>query len=195
MVKNLKGGKKSKNVARKNIVSNSSHRRVRLSDGPLELYAQVIKYLGNSMCHVFCSDLKTRLCFIRGKFKGRGKRDNRVEAFTWVLIGLREWASTSDKSSKLDSCDLLEVYSEMDKQSLHDKERTVNWKEFTTINTTTSTIDDEEEVQFNNNATEDEYKELTSNKAPDASKVPLPMFDDDDDDNISPDAFIDIDDI
>jgi len=178
MVKNVKGGKKSKNVARKNIVSNNGPRRVRLSDGPLELYAQVTKYLGNSMCHVLCSDLKTRLCFIRGKFKGRGKRDNRVESFTWVLIGLREWASASDKSDKLDACDLLEVYSELDRPSLRDKERTVNWNAFTTINTTTSTIDDEEEVQFNNNAVTDEYHALiASQKAPDASKVPLPTFD------------------
>jgi hypothetical protein len=191
MVKNVKGGKKSKNVARKNIMSNNGQRRVRLSTGPLELYAQVIKYLGNSMCHVLCSDLKTRLCFIRGKFKGRGKRDNRVESLTWVLIGLREWASTSDKSGKLDACDLLEVYSELDKSSLQDKELTVNWKSFTTINTTTSTVDDEYEVQFTTNTTADEYKELISSQ--DESNVHIHLVDEDD--NALSNTSINIDDI
>jgi hypothetical protein len=46
-----------------------------------------------------------------------------VEGGKWVLIGLREWDMSSDKSSskgkqKMPQCDLLEVYSDTDKQRL-----------------------------------------------------------------------------
>ena len=73
------------------------------------------------MCHVLCLDGITRLCFIRGKFRGRGKKDNLLTPGTWVLIGLREWennttSSTDGKPSQ--KCDLLEVYGDMDKERL-----------------------------------------------------------------------------
>jgi hypothetical protein len=52
------------------------------------------------------------LCIIRNKFKGRGKRDNILDSGSWVLVGMREWAS------KQDTCDLLEVYNDGERDRL-----------------------------------------------------------------------------
>ena len=129
MVKNVKGGSSHKGQARKFVVPASSKQivktRVALEDG--ELYAQVTKMLGNGFCHVLCQDNKTRLCFIRGKFRGRGKRDNMISNGRWILIGLRDYESEK-AGGKLDNCDLLDVYSDQDKERLKNQIQTVNWK-------------------------------------------------------------------
>lgn len=127
MVKN-EGGNKTKGQARK-FVNTSSRQgkplRVSLDDN--ELYSQVTKNLGNGMCHVVCIDGITRLCHIRGKFRGRGKKDNFVGPGSWLLVGLRDFESISDK--KMSNCDLLEVYNDFDKDRL---KTTVNvdWSAF-----------------------------------------------------------------
>jgi initiation factor 1A len=131
MVKNTKGGSGHKSQARKFVAPASSKQiirtRIALEDG--ELYAQVIKMLGNGMCHVLCQDNKTRLCFIRGKFRGRGKRDNTISNGKWILIGLRDYESEK-AGNKLDNCDLLDVYSDQDKERLKSQVQTVNWTQF-----------------------------------------------------------------
>lgn len=119
MVKNTFGGNKHKGQARKLVVSNKQSSRLRIAEEEGEIYAQVTKMLGNGMCQVICIDEQPRLCFIRGKFKGRGKRDNTLKTGTWILIGLREW--NMDKVSTqadLQKCDLLEVYTDLDKERL-----------------------------------------------------------------------------
>ena len=145
MVKNISGGSKAKGQARK-FASNVSKqsRALRVSTDESEMYAQVTKYLGNGMCHVICIDGTTRLCHIRGKFRGRGKRDNLVSLGSWLLVGLREWQT--EKKDKMDSCDLLEVYSDSDKESLKNI-KTVNWSVFATETTNAST---EDELLFSN---------------------------------------------
>ena len=129
MVKNIKGGSGHKKFARKFTTGAKSNNKLRISEDEGEIYAIVMKMLGNGMFHCFCMDGDTRLGHIRGKFSGRGKRDNMVETGKWVLIGLREWDITSDKSSamkttdkraKMQQCDLLEVYSPSDKERLRD---------------------------------------------------------------------------
>ena len=127
MVKNVNGGSKAKGQARKFAGSSKSSRALRVSTDESELYAQVTAYLGNGMCHVLCDDGITRLCHIRGKFRGRGKRDNLVANGSWLLVGLREWATES--KTKMQDCDLLEVYGESDKESLRDI-KTINWSIF-----------------------------------------------------------------
>jgi len=125
MVKNTHGGSGHKKFARK-FTSGPKSNKLRLSEDEGEIYAIVIKMLGNGMFNCHCLDNTTRLGHIRGKFSGRGKRDNLVEGGKWVLIGLREWDVPSDKSSaslikakdKMQQCDLLEVYSDSDKQRL-----------------------------------------------------------------------------
>ena len=108
MVKNVKGGSGHKGQARKFTSTDKfTNTKLRLSLDECELYAQVIKLLGNSMCHVLCQDGKTRLCIIRGKFRGRGKRDNSITNGKWIMVGIRDYES--EKTDKLENCDLLEV--------------------------------------------------------------------------------------
>ena len=124
MVKNTHGGSGHKKFARK-YTSGSKSNKLRVSEDEGEIYAIVTKTLGNNMFHCYCIDRTVRLGHIRGKFTGNGKRDNLVEGGKWVLIGLREWDVPSEKSSslskgkeKIQQCDLLEVYSDIDKQRL-----------------------------------------------------------------------------
>ncbi len=126
MVKNTHGGSGHKKFGRK-YTSGAKSNKLRVSEDEGEIYAIVTKMLGNGMFHCHCIDGTIRLGHIRGKFTGRGKRDNMVEAGKWVLIGLREWDIPSEKSSciskgkdKNQQCDLLEVYSDSDKQQLRE---------------------------------------------------------------------------
>ena len=112
MVKNT-GGNKAKKFASKSF--NVSERSTRFSTDKDEVYAVVNKMLGSNMCEVLGIDGKTRLCVIRGKFSGKGKRDNRLGRGKWILIGLRSWEVTSKEKEK---CDLLEVYNDNDKDKL-----------------------------------------------------------------------------
>lgn len=124
MVKNTTGGSKAKGQARKFVVDKSKTSRfLRVSQEEGEVYAKVEKMLGNGMCHVLCMDKITRICFIRGKFRGRGKKDNLLTPGTWILIGLREWENNTSSAINANEkpsqkCDLLEVYNDMDKERL-----------------------------------------------------------------------------
>lgn len=114
MVKN-DGGNKGKGLARKhvNAAKCGGSKQLRMAVEDAERYAVVSKMLGNGMCYVrLLSGGGDRLCIIRNKFKGRGKRDNILDSGSWVLVGLREW------SSKQDTCDLLEVYNHGERDRL-----------------------------------------------------------------------------
>ena len=134
MVKNTHGGSGNKKFARKNNTGGAKSNRLRVSEDEGELYAIVTKILGNGMFHCHCIDDTMRLGHIRGKFSIR-KRDNFIEGGKWVLIGLREWDVPSVKSNvsltkatnKTQQCDLLEVYSDSDKQRLVET-MAENWK-------------------------------------------------------------------
>lgn len=118
MVKNT-GGNKTKGQARKFIQSENKKesKTLRESEDELEIYAQVEKVLGGGMYNVICIDGKNRLCHSAGKFRGRNKKDNFVSLGTWLLIGLRNYeAGRSNK--KLENCDLLEVYNDIEKERL-----------------------------------------------------------------------------
>lgn len=110
MVKNKTGGSGSKCLARKHFNEQKST-RLRLSEDPCEKYAQVTKMYGE-MCEVMCDDNTSRKCFIRGKFRGKGKRSSFIRIGEVVLVGLRSWASNDLQ------CDLLEVYSAQEVQQL-----------------------------------------------------------------------------
>ena len=122
MVKNH-GGNKGKKGARKHLNPTSSRAvREKVEEG--EIYAAVMKLYGGANCEVMCEDGQRRLCVIRNKFRGRGKRDNFLGPGVWVLVGLRDWeARTGDK---LDKCDLLCVYREDEKKKLKSN-ATGNW--------------------------------------------------------------------
>lgn len=108
MVKNF-GGNKNKKFGRKHMAQ-SNTRKLRTKQDEDEMYACVTKMLGNGMCHIIGIDEITRLCIIRNKFRGRSKRQNMLSPGSWILIGLRSWQSIQENSSKLETCDLLEVY-------------------------------------------------------------------------------------
>ena len=115
MVKNDAGGNKGKGLARKhvNAAKCGGSNQLRVATDEAEQYAIVSKMLGNGMCYVrLLSGGGDRLCIIRNKFKGRGKRDNILDSGSWVLVGMREW------SSKQDTCDLLEVYNANERDRL-----------------------------------------------------------------------------
>lgn len=117
MVKNVKGGSGHKSQARKHVISNKQSFKLRLSENNDELYAQVNSMLGNGMCHITDQNEVKRLCIIRGKFRGRGKRDNLLVPGKWVLVGTRDF-ETIKSGDKLPKCDLLEVYNDYDKDKL-----------------------------------------------------------------------------
>ena len=125
MVKNEKGGCNGKKVAHKHAVK-STKSGLRISQNKSEIYGTVKRLNGNTF-DVTCIDDKERRCFIRGKFKGRGKRDNIIEVDKWVLIGIREFQqapgenaikSNSKGKKEMEMCDLLEVYSSGERDAL-----------------------------------------------------------------------------
>ena len=133
MVKNA-GGNKTKGQARKFASSGQKSVDLRIAEDECEIYAMVEKILGNGMCHVLCIDSVTRLCHIRGKFRGRGKRDNTLTNGCWLLVGLREWdleKKDNKDNAKMQNCDLLEVYGNLEKDKLRDTVKNVKWRLFT----------------------------------------------------------------
>lgn len=133
MVRNEGGGNKMKHLARKHVngsAQQQANKFLRVSQSSDEIYAYVVRLLGNSMCLVKCLDGYDRLCHIRGKFTGRSKRENVLSQGTWVLIGLRQWdadkefASKSSKTEKnIQKCDLLEIYSSSEREKLRVQEK------------------------------------------------------------------------
>ena len=122
MVRNMTGGNGNKQFARKHS-SVKAGNTLRISEDEGELYAVVTKNLGNNMFNACAINGSLYLGHIRGKFSGRGRRDNTIAAGVWVLIGLREWDNKGEiKSGKvsLPKSDLLEVYNELDKVRLKD---------------------------------------------------------------------------
>ena len=116
MVKNTKGGNKSKKFARKHL--NEPERKIRYKSEKEkdEQYACVVKMCGGDICQVICEDGIKRICVIRRKFRGRGKRDNELSPDVIVLVGIRSWEVRTD--GKLQKSDLLHVYSLLEKERL-----------------------------------------------------------------------------
>ena len=152
MVKNSGGGNKAKKFASKTL--NMSNRATRFASETGEVYAIVTKLMGSNICEVLCIDGCHRLCVIRGKFLGKGKRDNILVRGKWVLIGLREWEVTKKEKEK---CDLLEVYNDTDKEKLI-KNTKENFRVFLSIANPDDNID-HDQIQFINSREEELFKE------------------------------------
>jgi len=135
-----------------------------------EIYGQITKMYGNGMCDALCIDNVTRLCIIRGKFRGRGKRDNILHVGSWILAGRRDWESV--KVDEKQKCDLLEVYSDFDVERLK-KNVNVNWKIFVNLDSEKAAISSDDYLEFTNSNT-DEYQRIiqTLEKNPN-SKITL----------------------
>ena len=110
MVRNTKGGKGAKSLARKSVSGGSGFP---IPSSDMEHIAIVEKMWGPT-CHVLLNDGSRLLCHIRNKFKGRHKTGNLIRVGTIILIGYREWES--DKARK--NCDLMFVYDDLQTSSL-----------------------------------------------------------------------------
>ena len=188
MVKNKTGGNKAKRQGRKFVGTVNSKLRVAIEEG--EIYAVVTKHFGNAMVDVMCIDGKSRICIIRNKFRGRGKRDNCLNVGTWILIGEREWEIVdNDKKPK---CDLLEVYNQGDVEEL--KKLQNNWKILTSAVETEKQPDIQDDIVFADTETS-EYIEQQDILINSEKKSGHENDKDDDDDDDDDDDEIDFDDI
>jgi len=104
MVRNDKGGKGAKSLARKAYTSNAKSDFLQLSTCDEEQYACVTNMYGNGMCEVYTNDNVKLICHIRSKFRGRQKRNNMVVKYCIVLVGLRDYENPPK------NCDLLCIY-------------------------------------------------------------------------------------
>lgn len=122
MVKNKKGGSSHKKMARKNVAPKGAYnKKLRKAVEQGEMYARVTAMLGGGHARIICADGVERTLVIRGKFRGRNKRDNTIKINTFVLVGLQSvsfGAVIQKKKGKLEKADLLEVYREGQKEEL-----------------------------------------------------------------------------
>lgn len=161
MVKNTTGGSKHKGMARKNVNA-SGGSRLRTIGEEGEAYAVVKKLTGGCMCQVVGMDMVERDCVIRGKFRGKKKRDNTIRAGVLVLVGDREWSSAGVGSGgkKNPVCDLLEVYSDIEKDRLKTADPSVDWKFVNNALADSGMVcaASDDVVEFGDNAIDEEYQ-------------------------------------
>jgi hypothetical protein len=156
MVKNFSGGNKAKSFARKNASQMKSP--IVLPTNSLEQFAVVSKMVGNGICYVFTQTHPHLIAHIRKKFSGRFKKDNLIQMGTILLIGLREWESTAK------NCDVLEVYNHSDLSII----KTHPAFSFTDdmLNSFSrnqvSTVSKEESIIFDENAEDDDFKDISN---------------------------------
>ena len=113
MVKNKKGGSGHKKYARKHAQKSYSSRKVRLAVEEGEIYARITRIFGGEHAAIYCSDGVERTLVIRGKFRGRNKRDNAIKLNTMVLVGLRSVAFGEVVAvGKKPKADLIFVYND-----------------------------------------------------------------------------------
>jgi len=80
-----------------------------LADDDGQVYAKVIRALGNRRFECRCSDNQTRTVVIRGTFRKRKKhvhRDTFVKVGMWVLVSVREGLNKGEKG------DIIHMYSD-----------------------------------------------------------------------------------
>ena len=120
MVKNKKGGSSHKRMARKNVAPKGGYnRKVRLPKEEGEIIARVTAMSGGGHAVIMCTDGKERTLVIRGKFRGRNKRDNTIGLNSIVLAGLRSVTMGEVvNGKKKEKADILEVYPESAKKEL-----------------------------------------------------------------------------
>jgi len=120
MVKNKKGGSSHKRMARKNVAPKGGYnRKVRLPKEEGEIIARVTAMSGGGHAVIMCTDGKERTLVIRGKFRGRNKRDNTIGLNSMVLAGLRSVSMGEVvNGKKKEKADILEVYPDSAKKEL-----------------------------------------------------------------------------
>lgn len=92
---------------------------LRKATEPGELYAVVNKIMGGSIVNAIDESGTSIQAIIRGKFRGKRKRDNLISSGSLLLVGLQEWNSSK--------ADILEVYNEHDKNKIISSSPHINW--------------------------------------------------------------------
>jgi len=160
MVKNTCGGNKHKSQARKTVIGSKQTSVLRLAREDGEVYAQVIKIFGGALFSALCMDGVTRNCVIRGKF--RSKRDCIISPGSWILVGIREYVSI--KKDTVETCDLLEVYVDSDKEKLKSQQPSMNWRVFVTASASGNVQQtDDDTIKFTD-AVDEEYQNIINNE-------------------------------
>lgn len=160
MVKNISGGSKYKKMASKNF-KNCNQKNLRIAEDENELYGIIIKKLGGGHVMVLGINGTEYMCHIGGKFK-----NERINLNDFVLIGLREWQSSNNKKNMTD---LLEVYSENEKNKLIETNKN-NWNVL--LRADNSFVENNDEIKFAND-TEINYSELFDEKNKNIDIKPL----------------------
>jgi len=115
MVKNKKGGSSHKKMARKNVAPKGGYhnRKIRKPVENGEIFARVTAIHGGGHAGILCADGKVRTLVIRGKFRGRNKRNNTIRVNTIILAALRSVTMGEIVSAKKkEKADLIYVYNE-----------------------------------------------------------------------------------
>jgi initiation factor 1A len=112
MGRNQYGGNKQKSMANKVVEV-----PMRYASSHLELYAKVTKACGNGMFQLEDNNANIYIGHVRGKMRGKSKRNNLVKLNDILLIGLREWESLKKNA------DILYIYEENQVQLLSDNAR------------------------------------------------------------------------
>jgi len=149
MVRNNKGGKNGKKMARKHVNAEAmgGPQKARVPDERGEFFACATKMLGNATILMVDFAGIEYICVIRKKFKGRGKRQNTIQRGTWVLVGERLYEGVSG-TGKRSKCDLLEVYNEKEKQLLRKQCPQHPWSSFDVYNDITVEVSEETTIEF-----------------------------------------------
>ena len=150
------GGNRHRKQGKKHQAPQSRNLRLVEEDG--EMYAVFTKLFGGANAEVRCSDGIVRKCIIRSKFRGRHRRDNRVEPGVVCMVGLRLWESANSAAT----VDLLHVYSNDQKAKLC-REVAGDWS---WVQEETDQAEDKSLISFVDNQDATEMPELQDDLAP-----------------------------
>tara|TARA_B100000963_G_C22619979_1_gene669427 strand:+ start:2023 stop:2583 length:561 start_codon:yes stop_codon:yes gene_type:complete len=170
MVKNKVGGNKAKKYGRKHVLGDNQMVKVRFTKEEGEMYAIVIKHYGQGRMDVLCEDDNIRSCIIRKKFRGRHRHNNKAVVGYFVMVGIREWETTSKNK---ETCDLLETYDDQEKDRLIQRQPNVPFnymlKRCNDLcgNQELQIGEDENMIDFTNNSEEESDNEEENNKIED----------------------------
>jgi len=155
MVKNISGGSKSKKMASKDFKNKLNNHKLRTSNNEFEIYSIITEKLGGSHIRAIGIDGKKYMVHIGGKF-----RNERINKYDFILLGIRDWQSPVDTTSKKTiMTDLLEIYNEQEKMKLL-KINGFNWQILLQNDNQLIMKNDGDEIFEFSNETESEYKNI-----------------------------------
>lgn len=138
-MRNKGGGNKNRGAARKGGAAGGARGRaaqrvLHLATETGEVYAQAVKVLGGQLASAIDLQGRPLMVHIRGKFRGKNKRDNFISPGTWLLVGLFDFTAGGGSGGAHTEAarhgDLMEVYTDAEKLQLRNQVTSVNWDLF-----------------------------------------------------------------